>query len=134
MAASERALEIVKDLEERRHGEAGAKRQWDKLVSAYAKAAGGRVSFDSTGDNLKALIDQLALFLDKREENRGCPDDKPCAEMVTTRLGMSGWPSRKLEDTVNQTIAIDLEVLADKIMQRLMFEMRIERERTGWAG
>ena len=49
----------------------------------------------------------------KKDKSGGCPDDDPCGK-------------RKPQ--------IDLEMLAEKVFQQLIFEARIERERVGWAG
>jgi hypothetical protein len=49
----------------------------------------------------------------KEIKSDGCGDGTPCGD-------------RKPK--------IDVETLADKVFLRLIFEARIERERTGWAG
>ena len=49
----------------------------------------------------------------QKDKSGGCADEDPC-----------GDPKPQ----------IDLEMLAEKVFQRLIFEARIERERVGWAG
>ena len=48
-----------------------------------------------------------------RKKSSDCGDNDPCGD---------------------QKPKIDMETLAEKVFQRLIFEARIERERIGWAG
>lgn len=93
-------------------------------------------------------VDERRAFEDwKREEERNRPAWKnPTKEELEveyleqlkekSRKGRSGGrlSKKKWTDCGDQKPKIDMETLADKVFQRLIFEARLERERIGWAG
>jgi hypothetical protein len=99
-------------------------------------------------------VDERRAFEDwKREEERNRPAWKnPTKEELEleflellkekSKKSKSGGAlsMKKLSDCGNndpcgdQMPKIDMEMLAEKVFQRLIFEARLERERIGWAG
>jgi hypothetical protein len=147
MGINRKYLEEVTELQEKSKSDATAKKQWEKLLKQYNQAHSAQVH-DIKDKGLTALLEKLASLLEKREGDQGGPDGQPCggAEEAVDRQGMSGRPGQILrgpsDDSTrmylvdvralsDRTIRLDLELLADKVMTRLMFEVRIERERAG---
>jgi len=120
MAASDKSLEKIKELEVKRQHDSDAKREWEKLVSAYDRENGTQTPPDPKGPELVALIEKLAETLDARgskgrHKRHDDPDD--CCG--------------RGEEADNMLQGIDLENLAERVFERLIFEVRIERERVG---
>src|SRR5947209_5437230 len=117
MAASKKSLEKIKELEVKRHDDSDAKREWEKLVSAYDRENDTQTPPDPKGPALVALIEKLAEALDARSPKGGHkrhdgPDD--CCG--------------RGDEADNMLQGVDLEKLAERVFERLIFEVRIERE------
>ena len=90
------------------------------LKKEYAKwlgLPGSSQARAKTGPEVVRLFNKavdLVTSKGKAAKMGGCGDGGPC--------GDAGDPIAE----------IDLEILADKVFQRLMWEARLERERSGW--
>lgn len=144
-------LEEVEAIQAQSQSNPAAHQQWEKLLKVYNQAHGAQI--DSQDKGLSELLEKLGRFVAARQDgggdDRDDPDGAPRDRVTVDRRGMSGWPTRTLRNpatattnpdlaevraTTDRTIRLDLELLAEKVMQRLMFEVRIERERAGWTG
>ena len=130
MATSEKSLKKIKELEDKRHHDSDAQREWEKLVLAYDREHGTQTPPDPKGPELVALIEKLAEERDERaakgghKGHHGHHDLDDCcgrgddADDLLQGMGLQG---------------IDMETLAERVFERLIFEVRIERERVGWS-
>ncbi len=121
MDATDESLKRVRELaEDPVNLDQEDKREWDRLIRTYNKLHSGKPAINPNRPiENEELIEILATVRDKLQEegledfDEGCGDDNPCGDP-------------KIEK-------IDLENLAELVFQRLVFEARIEAERTGWA-
>ncbi len=116
MAPSRKSLKKVKDLNEKRLAkDSAAVQEWDKLIKVYDRKESTKTEPNLQGDDLRDLIKNLAEFLDKQieegENREPCTESHPCGGVK---------------------VDIDLEALSELVFRRLIFEARLERERTGW--
>jgi|SRR5579859_6540501 len=123
--ASTKSLQKIKELNEKRHLEPGAKREWDKLVKAYDRENFTQTPHHPKGAELKELIENLAEALDHREIMIHKETDDCCGRG-------NGGDGRDGGDGADELPeGIDLDNLAELVFERLIFEVRIERERVG---
>ena len=121
MPAKEKYRKQVEALAEKKARDPQAKREWDELLHAYDRLHTEHPSAGfTTPAQQKELFELLAEMVEKRHDEKedhddhdgGCSDEHPC------------------DDQLPQ---VDMQSLAERIFQRLMFEARIERERIGRA-
>jgi hypothetical protein len=125
MAASRKSLEKIKELDAKRHHDSDAQRRWDRLVREYDLENATQTPPDSKGPELKALIEHLAEALDEHGHTgrHHFHDSDDCCGR-----GIDDKEATALDRLLERT---DLETLAELVFERLIFEVRIERERAG---
>jgi hypothetical protein len=126
MAASKKSLEKIKILDEKRRHDSDAKREWDKLVIALDRESFTQTPPDLKGPELTALIERLAEALDERGKQGSDDLDNCCGRGA---VGDDGDDGRNGAGKLRA--GIDMENLAELVFERLIFEVRIERERVG---
>ena len=112
--------------------------------ASYAGKTKEQVEEEETKKLIKSL---KGKGKNKHGKSHGCGGHSPCGDNKSLKawkpyqrrdVGLMGGQVFQRVDAArpkgNNYIGLDVEQLAEKVFQRLIFEARIERERTGWAG
>jgi len=128
---------------------ADQRRQLDEAIAermrnpaSWAGQTKEQVEKEETKKLLKSLKGKK-----KHSKSGDCGGGSPCGDKDSRQkwtpyqrrdVGLvGGQVFQRIDTTRSKGIAfhgLDVELLADIVFQRLIFEARIERERTGWAG
>ena len=124
MAASRESIQKIKELEDKRHTDSEARKEWEKLVRLYDRANSTLTPANPKGQELKSLLEALAQHLDARKKQEE-DDLDDCGGCNDNDSSLSDWEAR--------LAGIDMDDLAQRVFERLIFEVRVERDRVGWS-